>query len=382
MENEICPWEAEVDTDDEEWFFSSMKSYKHLLIYSVSAVPELLEVSECGRRLAVAVRATQATSELVYYLLPSKILARSAEEEGLSNSRDFKITAGAVTSEPVSGLRFLPGGTGLLTISQGQPGVQLWSVQPDEDQLQREAPKCPGAGANSRLIPSAFCVSSNHAFLTDGNAVERISLSTAEVTNTWPLDILPSSAGRSVEAIHAAEDESSLHLAFSSGVYCRLDLTAEGAVTSVQTSNLSNDEAGITSSWHWQFAKSQDKEKSGGLFLFGVSSQGVLRVFDIATMASPVLECKLEFDSRFPLTQPALAVSLVHSQLLVTCGDCVHIYNFNIGEGRISLDFKHEGHKRKKQRVRVLAAQFHPQVPKLIFTTDSEKNIHAWQYEL
>jgi hypothetical protein len=48
----------------------------------------------------------------------------------------------------------------------GQPGVQLWSVQPDEDQLQREAPKCPGAGANSRLISRAFCVSDNHAFLT------------------------------------------------------------------------------------------------------------------------------------------------------------------------------------------------------------------------
>jgi hypothetical protein len=105
---------------------------------------------------------------------------------------------------------------------------------------------------------------------SDGNAVERICLSTAEVTNTWPLDILPSSAG-SVEAIHAAEDESSLHLAFSSGIYCRLDLSAEGAVS---TCNLSNDEAGKTSSWHWQFAKSQDKEKSGGLFLFGVSSQG------------------------------------------------------------------------------------------------------------
>jgi hypothetical protein len=105
--------------------------------------------------------------------------------------------------------------------------------------------------------------------------VERICLSTAEVTNTWLLDILPTSAGGSVEAILAAEDESSLHLAISSGVYCRVDLTAEGAVsTGVHTCNLSNDEAGITSSWHWQFAKSQDKEKSGGLFLFGVSSQG------------------------------------------------------------------------------------------------------------
>jgi hypothetical protein len=78
-----------------------------------------------------------------------------------------------------------------------------------------------------------------------------------------------------LEDIHAAEDESSLHLAFSSGVYCRLDLTAEGAVsTGVHTCNLSNNEAGKTSSWHWQFAESQDKEKSGGLFLFGVSSQG------------------------------------------------------------------------------------------------------------
>jgi hypothetical protein len=110
---------------------------------------------------------------------------------------------------------------------------------------------------------------------SDGNAVERICLSTAEVTNTWPLDALPPSAGGSVEAIHAAEDERSLHLAFSSGVYCRLDLSAEGAVsTGVHTCNLSNDEAGITSNWRWQFAKSQDKEKSGGLFLFGVSSQG------------------------------------------------------------------------------------------------------------
>ncbi len=105
--------------------------------------------------------------------------------------------------------------------------------------------------------------------------MERICLSSAEVTNTWRLDILPPSVGGCVEAIHAAEDESSLHMAFSSGVYCRLDLTAEGVVsTGVHTCNLSNDEAGKTSSWHWQFAKSQDKEKSDSLFLFGVSSQG------------------------------------------------------------------------------------------------------------
>ncbi len=59
----------------------------------------------------------------------------------------------------------------------GQPGVQLWSVQPDEDQLQLEAPKSTGAGANSRLIPSAFCVSDNHAFLTGSIKVKHVPYS-------------------------------------------------------------------------------------------------------------------------------------------------------------------------------------------------------------
>jgi len=110
--------------------------------------------------------------------------------------------------------------------------------------------------------------------LSDGKAVERICLSSAEVTNTWPLDIICPSAG-GVEAVHAAEDESSLHLAFSSGLYAQLHLGLEGALSSVQTNQLSSMETKY-SSWHWQWAKWEENEKQGegSLFLFGVSSQG------------------------------------------------------------------------------------------------------------
>jgi hypothetical protein len=74
--------------------------------------------------------------------------------------------------------------------------------------------------------------------------------------------------------MHLVEEDHSLHIASSSGIYCRLDLTDKGLSSAVRTVDLNSSEetAGGISSWHFHFVKSQ--ERPGALLLFGVSSQG------------------------------------------------------------------------------------------------------------
>ena len=73
-----------------------------------------------------------------------------------------------------------------------------------------------------------------------------------------------------VEAVHLAEDDHSLHLAFSCGLYYRLDLTS-GEVKTVQLGGGSGE-----ARWHFQFVKVPE---SGPLFLFGIDSQGMAGSF-------------------------------------------------------------------------------------------------------
>ena len=103
--------------------------------------------------------------------------------------------------------------------------------------------------------------------------MEQISLASAEVTNTWPLN-LSNIGGRvnSVRAMHLVEEESILHLAFSTGLYCRLDLRGQEEPATRTVLSLNSAEAGgEAASWHAQFGQ---PEGAGSLLLFAISSQG------------------------------------------------------------------------------------------------------------
>ena len=107
-----------------------------------------------------------------YYSIIKKDLfyfmsCRTTEEEGLASGRDFKILAGAVIPQLLTGLHFLPNSSGVVTTSRGQPGYQLWTVQPGQDELQLAvSPPLPPGGQSSQLIPSGCCLSESHVYLS------------------------------------------------------------------------------------------------------------------------------------------------------------------------------------------------------------------------
>ena len=115
--------------------------------------------------------------------------------------------------------------------------------------------------------------------------MEQISLASAEVTNTWPLN-LSNIGGRvnSVRAMHLVEEESILHLAFSTGLYCRLDLRGQEEPATRTVLSLNSAEAGgEAASWHAQFGQ---PEGAGSLLLFAISSQGKSKNFAIGSTSS------------------------------------------------------------------------------------------------
>ena len=108
----------------------------------------------------------------------------------------------------------------------------------------------------------------------------------------------------SVRAMHLVEEESILHLAFSTGLYCRLDLRGQEEPATRTVLSLNSAEAGgEAASWHAQFGQ---PEGAGSLLLFAISSQGKSKNFAIGSNSSKssqillfLLKKRFSYDLKF-----------------------------------------------------------------------------------
>ena len=126
MMEERCPWDSDSEEDeDEDWLYSSVSRYQHLLMCRLGVVGSCVAVSQSGKSMALAGKAGDR-EEMAVYKMPGKVMAGNPVDEGLTSSRDFGLLAGTVQAGKVDQLQFLEEES-LVVGQRGSTGASLWS---------------------------------------------------------------------------------------------------------------------------------------------------------------------------------------------------------------------------------------------------------------
>lgn len=134
MRDDKCPWDSDSENDeDEDWLYSSVSRYQHLLMCKLGVVGSCLAISSSGRRMALAGKAGDR-EELAVYKMPGKLMADNPVEEGLTSSRDFGLLAGTVQAGKIDQLQFM-GENSVVVGQTGSKGVSLWGWEDQEGDL-------------------------------------------------------------------------------------------------------------------------------------------------------------------------------------------------------------------------------------------------------
>ena len=170
MLEERCPWDSGSEEDeDEDWLFSSVSRYQHLLMCRLGVVGSCLAVSPSGKCMALAGKAGDR-EEMAVYKMPGKLMADNPVDEGLTSSRDFGLLAGTVQAGKVDQLQFL-GEESLVVGQRGSTGASLWAWQGAEGDLVT----CKQKWSQTEVECEVLEVGEKQVFISGGGQVARLS---------------------------------------------------------------------------------------------------------------------------------------------------------------------------------------------------------------
>ena len=119
----LCPWDYEIDSeDDEDWMFSSIKLYHHLYMFNINISPVSISMSPDNKCVALA---DKESGHLEVYRLPGKLVADTRAEEGLTSNRDFSLISGTVNCDNVTCVSYLDSNS--LVTTQDNSQVEIIS---------------------------------------------------------------------------------------------------------------------------------------------------------------------------------------------------------------------------------------------------------------
>jgi len=371
MIEETPPWELNEgeDEEDDDWFFKSITAYSHLLMYNLPLLPEELVINKAGNQLALSginPRAVDKT-EISIYRLPSKLLCQTEQEQGLNNSRDFKILGGVLVDHPVSGLQFIrrepcnfyteQDDTGCeeeLAVSlRGCRNLEVWRLREEQDDL------VPQYKIETALIPTSWQISGQKLVLTDGKRVELIDLKTRNQIFIIPL------AGVQTDQVKVAILGDRIYLGGSSGTLFCYDIESGNLIHSTDFSQ--SISSGCTKTWSWDIAPRFVAESA----LIAINQSG--EFFSVSEDLKSLAALERLQSGGIMVTNKSRNRFAVHS------GQLIKVYD--VKDDQIEPVFLHEGHATSKSKDRrVSKCFFHPWLEDTIISADVDRNLQIWQF--
>ena len=338
----VCPWDTGdivSEDEDDEWFYSSIKLYQHLYMFSINLSPSCMSQSPDSKSLALA---DSVRGQLEVYSLPGKLVALTQEEEGLTSNRDFALVSGSVECGQVRSVEHLDQHN-IVTTHEDSQEVRVWSWQQGDDLIEKTENLC--------------CCD----FQPRGTSVSDTSDSRSSVI---------------VFGDH--------HVARTFRGDMRLDsrrLSTAGSVTSVLSSEESvtwvSDDQGTVTTLDWRQSSPAQVRRLGQdsvlrsrvvrsddarVKLVTLDTCGVLSVWETRD-SGPVVSADLGAGvDQFSVGGGDVAVSQ-------SCG--VLVFDIN----NLNKKFHHKGH-----RSTVTHVFSHPVIHNLVISSDSKHNLHAWVY--
>jgi len=283
--------------------------------------------------------------ELVVYRVPSKLLAGSKEQEGLTNNRDFGLVAGTVSAGRIRGVEF-QGHERLVTCREELLGVKLWEWG-EEDLINRKA-----VFDKFVAYPEVLTVDGDKCHVGGLQNVGKVNLGGETAWSYRTVKGAVSSLHSDGEGVWVGQDD---------GVVCWVDWRVEGVTTELRLGE------GV---WDTDFLS-----KSGNVLVVGVNNKGCISMWDTRHNVSPVKQhalCLRPTLSKVPTPH----IKTGGDRVLVSVSDTVSVYQAH----DMTKLFTHDGHQQKDQLVNVTSMNPHPTVDRLVISGDDKQSLHAWIY--
>jgi len=354
MLDERCPWDSGSEEDeDEDWLYSSVSRYQHLLMCRLGVVGSCLAVSPSGRCMALAGKANDR-EELAVYKMPGKLLADNPVDEGLTSSRDFGLLAGTVQAGKVDQLQFL-GEESVVVGQRGSPGASLWGWQGAEGDLVTCTQKWSQTEVNCEVLEVS---EKKQVSIGGGGKVARLKgderhWEERKVATTGTITSL------------LQDSEQCLWVANSSGGVQMVDWRAPlDATPERQTSdqNAKNGQYTLLMRSH-----------VGKCIVATISPCGLLNLTS-SSDGSPLGELRLPITPSITPVCPLLTRGR-DGRLVASLGGDIWV----VDTASLRIEFCHDGHSRRGRGNQVLGVAAHPR-ERLILSSDGLGALHAWQY--
>jgi len=352
MREERCPWDSGSDEDeDDDWLYSSVSRYQHLLMCRLGVVGSCLAVSQSGRCLALAGKAGDR-EEMAVYKMPGKLMADNPVDEGLTSSRDFGLLAGTVQAGKVDQLQFL-GEESVVVGQRGAKGASLWTWQGAEGDLVT----CKERWSQTEVDCEVLEVGEKQVFISGGGKVARLS------GDHWEeRQVTSASVGLITNLLQDGEE--CLWVAHSSGGVQLIDWRSPPDSTPVKQIS------GQTAK-HGQCTLLM-RSHQGSCIIATLDPCGVLNL--TSTDSSPLGELKLPITPSLTPVSPLLARGRA-GRLVASLGGDIWV----VDTAPLQIEFCHDGHSRRGRGNQVLGVAAHPR-ERLLLSSDSLGALHAWQY--
>ena len=367
MAEERCPWDSgSEDDEDEDWLYSSVSRYQHLLMCRLGVVGSCLAVSPSGKCMALAGKAGDR-EELAIYKMPGKLMADNPIDEGLTSSRDFGLLAGTVQAGKVDQLKFL-GDDSVVVGQRGSTGASLWGWQ----DLEGDLVTCRQRWSQTKIECQVLEVIGKEVYIGGGGKVARLK------NDKWEERQVTSASGSFTSLLPS--DEECLWVVHSSGGVQMIDWRIpQDSISNTQTPNW-NAKAGQST----LLVQSHENK----CVMASLSPCGLLNLTS-PTDRSPLGELRLPST---PSMAPAIPLLTRGNKdkLVASLGGDIWIIDI----ASLNIEFCHDGHRKKSKGnqvihfflfeshnlvFKVLGVAAHPR-ERMLLSSDSLGSLHAWQY--
>lgn len=331
MMEERCPWDSDSEEDeDEDWLYSSVSRYQHLLMCRLGVVGSCVAVSQSGKSMALAGKAGDR-EEMAVYKMPGKVMAGNPVDEGLTSSRDFGLLAGTVQAGKVDQLQFLEEES-LVVGQRGSTGASLWSWEDAEGDLVT----CKQRWSHTEVDCEVLEVGEKQVTIGGGGNVARL-----RGERQWEERHVSSDSSAGSITSLLQDGEHCLWVAHSSGGLQMIDWRAPLDSTPRKQ---------ILSDWNVKNGQCMLLMRShqGSCIVATLSPCGLLN-FKSSTDCSPLGELRLPITPSLTPVSPLVARGR-DGRLVSSLGGDIWV----VDTANLNIEFCHDGHSRRGRGNQVL----------------------------
>ncbi|KAM9783251.1 integrator complex assembly factor WDR73 [Neosynchiropus ocellatus] len=359
----------DLEEAEDGWFFDSLKKYQDLHMYQLEGAANVLEWTS-PQTVCVASRHGDS-SQILELQLPLKLLVEV--NKGLCAERDFRVTCGAFTDAPVSGLKHVTGTRCVVTSGGRSSDLQLWDLSEEAGGTIKRTGSVPGLGGDSGGGKVQMAIRPCLRDVVHGAQSDDVALSSLTTGKTLSHHVL-APAAEPLASLHFISEDVFLAACFNGSVYV-VDTRA------TRPPQVHGGSAGD----RWWTAVSAGSDLTD-CNLIQLSGSGLAVVWDLRSPATSKRHAQLDVqgiggDSEH--VRVSWAPALDNTFSVSGFGGNILIYDSSVWGAeshQVGPLFEHRGHMVTDGLTMVTAHIWHTERPRTLLSAASDGSAHLWDW--